>query len=360
MRNFVLIGVMLVAVLAGGGGCAVSGRGEGVVPREEEMGAYLLVYFKDDTHGLYFAVSRDGYSFTDVNGGRPVMEGTGLAEQKGIRDPHMVRGPDGAFYMAMTDLHLFAKKEGHRETEWQRPGEQYGWGNNRALVMMKSEDLIHWSHTIYRLDLAFDEMKDIGCAWAPQTIYDAKAGKMMVYFTTRFGAGPNKLYYAYADEDFTKFVTVPKELFAYPREKVNVIDADITKVGEKFHMFYVAHEDPGGIRHAVSDKINRDYDYQPARVDEARVNGKWVACEAPNVWKRTGKDTYVLMYDVFGVKPHNFGFVETKDFQTYTDIGRFNEGVMKATNFSSPKHGTVIPITEKEAERLEKRWGSGQ
>lgn len=29
---------------------------------------------------------------------------------------------------------------------------------------------------------------------------------------------------------------------------------------------------------------------------------------------------------------------------------------MKTANFSSPKHGAVIPITEEEAVRLEKYW----
>ena len=29
--------------------------------------AYLLTYFKDDTHSLHMAFSTDGYSFTDIN-----------------------------------------------------------------------------------------------------------------------------------------------------------------------------------------------------------------------------------------------------------------------------------------------------
>ena len=43
------------------------------VPTEKDMGAYLMVYFKDDTHGLYFALSKDGYSFTDVNSAKPII-----------------------------------------------------------------------------------------------------------------------------------------------------------------------------------------------------------------------------------------------------------------------------------------------
>ncbi|MDR0658581.1 MAG: BNR-4 repeat-containing protein [Mediterranea sp.] len=44
-----------------------------VIPKEEDMAGYLMVYFKDDTHGLYFALSNDGYSFTDMNNGKPVI-----------------------------------------------------------------------------------------------------------------------------------------------------------------------------------------------------------------------------------------------------------------------------------------------
>lgn len=48
----------------------------------EKMDAYLMTYFKDDTHGLYFALSNDGYTFTDVNSGNPVIAGDTIAEQK--------------------------------------------------------------------------------------------------------------------------------------------------------------------------------------------------------------------------------------------------------------------------------------
>ena len=45
------------------------------------------------------------------------------------------------------------------------------------------------------------------------------------------------------------------------------------------------------------------------------------------------------------------------DFKTFTNLGRFNEGVMKATNFKSPKHGAIIHLTQAEADRLANRWG---
>lgn len=326
-------------------------------PDDKELSAYLFVFFRDDTHSLYFATSRDGYTFTAVNNGQPILLGKDLAEQKGIRDPHVLRGPDGGFYLSMTDLHVFGKREGIRTTEWERDGKLYSWGNNRALIFMKSFDLVNWTHSIVHVGELFPEFGDIGCAWAPQTVVDPSNGKLMVYYTTRIKNGPNIMVYSYANSAFTTLETAPKILFNYPKPNVNTIDADITKIGDKYHMFYVAHDNPGGIRHAVSDKINQDYVYEPDRVDGAKV-----ACEAPNLWKRHGTNTYVLMYDIFGVNPHNMGFSETEDFKTFRSIGRFNDpnSPMKATNFSSPKHGTIIPITPAEADKLEAYFSGGK
>lgn len=322
--------------------------------QQDDMADYLMVYFTDPTHSLFMALSTDGYTFTAINQGKPVIAGDTIASQKGIRDPHISRGPDGAFYMAMTDLHLFAKQLGYRETTWERLQEEYGWGNNRGFVLMKSFDLINWTHTNFLFNEAWDDFKNIGCAWAPETIYDPVEKKMMIYFTMRIGHGLTKLYYAYTDDDFTKLVTKPKLLFEYPNEKVQVLDADITQMPNgRYCMMYVAQEQPGGIKVAFSDYINKGYKYEPEMVDHEPG-----ACEAPNVWKRIGTDKYVLMYDIFSIQPHNFGFVETTDFNSYSNLGHFNEGVMKTTNFTFPKHGAIIQLTKKEASQLAKHYNT--
>jgi len=320
--------------------------------QEDDMAAYVLAYFTDPTHSLFLALSNDGYTFTDVNNGQPVVAGDTIASQKGIRDPHISRGPDGAFYVAMTDLHLFAKQLGYRETTWERPREKYDWGNNRGFVLMKSYDLIHWTHSNFLFEEAFEGYEEMGCSWAPQTIYDPEEGKMMVYFTMRMKHGLTSLYYAYANEDFTKLITEPKSLFEYPDSTVQILDADITPMPDgRYCMMYVAQERPGGIKVAFSDYINKGYQYESEMVDNEPG-----ACEAPNVWKRINSDKYVLMYDIFSIQPHNFGFDETTDFKNFTNIGHFNDSIMKTTNFNSPKHGAVIQLTKKEAAKLAKHY----
>ncbi len=311
--------------------------------REKDLGGYLLVYFKDPTHSAYFAISKDGYTFTDVNGGQPLFIGSQLAEQKGVRDPHIARGPDGAFYLAMTDLHIFGQRAGFRDSAWQRPVATYGWGNNRALVLMKSYDLIHWTHSDFRVDKAFPELGDIDCSWAPQTIYDPIAKRMMVYFTIRYNNKEANIYYSYANNEFTRLETVPKRI-----NNIGGIDADITKVGDTYQMFYVGN---AKVWQATSDKINDDF-----KPGGKRIDPETVSTEAPNVFKRIGSDTYVLMYDVYGLRPSNMGFSETTDFINFKNIGRFNEGVMKATNFASPKHGAVTHLTKKEIKAIAGYW----
>ena len=53
------------------------------------------------------------------------------------------------------------------------------------------------------------------------------------------------------------------------------------------------------------------------------------------------------------------GFSETSDFVNFKDLGHFNEGVMKATNFSLPKHPAVIQITKKKP-GIGKKSGTAQ
>lgn len=351
------------------------------VPTEAEMGAYVMVYHKDADHGLHMAISYDSYTWTSLNNDRPVIAGDTIAMQHGIRDPHIFRGPDGGFYLAMTDLHLFASRERYKGTptyrpsEWERDGSLYGWGNNKGLVMMKSFDLIHWIRT----NLDFSALtcptgvtdthgnpipwSEVGCVWAPETVYDYEAGHLLVHFTTRFKTGMNMIYSVYMSDDFTQMLSEPKLLFEAPLNgngipAYNVIDSDIIHVGDTYHLFYVSHEKGATVKHATSPRI-----LGPYTMDDKYDDGEKQGHEAPNCWKRlpvhtNGKDTWVVMFDNFSRHPHNFGFVETNDFQTFRMIGYFGQedSPMKRTNFAEQKHAAVAPLTVKEAKALEKYW----
>lgn len=323
----------------------------------DRLSAYLMVYHKDQDHGLHAALSRDGYTWTALNGDKPIVGGDSIAVQRGIRDPHVFRGPDGAFYVAMTDLHVFGQRDGKRSTEWERDGKKYGWGNNRGLVLMKSRDLIHWTHT--RIDFSAlpdqEDMKwsEVGCVWAPETVFDEESGQLMIHFTIRQGTGMNKIYYAYVNGDFTQLTSQPRLLAEAPGGKFNIIDSNIIRVGDTYHLFYVSHEGTATPKHATAQCITGPY-----RFDELYQDGERQGHEAPCCWKRLDSGTYVVMFDNYRRRPMNFGFVETRDFFTYRPIGYFDDkdAPMRRTNFSEQKHGAVTYLTEEEARRLEEYW----
>ncbi len=352
MKQRTIVATLLTLVLAGVFGALAVAQ-----ERKNQKSAYLMVYHKDADHSLHMAYSEDGYQWTALNGDRPVISGDTIAGQRGIRDPHIFRGPDGAFYLAMTDLHIFARRAGLRTTEWEREGEKYGWGNNRGLVLMKSTDLVHWTHTqidFTRLPKQEGiDWSEVGCVWAPETVYDEEKGHLMIHFTTRQGNGKNFICYVYVNDDFDALIGQPHLLLQAPELSYGIIDSDICRVGDTYHLFFVSHERTATIRHATAQKITGPY-----KMDDTYYDNERRGHEAPNCWQRQGTDTYVVMWDCYNLKTHNFGFVETRDFFTYKPIGYFDEkgGKMTRTNFQEQKHGAVTYISHKELKRLKKAF----
>lgn len=320
--------------------------------RAQEATNYLMVYFKDATHSVYFALSRDGLTFADVNGYKPVLYGSKYAQQRGVRDPHILRAPDSCYYLVMTDLNVAAQQMGFRDTRWERDPATYGWGNNRAIVMMKSRDLVDWSASVFRIDEAFPETADVGRFWAPQTIWDARAGKLLVYFTYGPAGKHNTLCHAYADEQFTRLTTPPQPFDIVPGG-ADGIDPDITEVDGRFHLFYCRG---GHIVHAVADELTGTY-----RADTARVDGEPGGCEAPALWPIGQGEGHWLMchpYARKGESDTNFAFSHTRDLEHFTYRGRMNEGdcPLRSLNFDMPNHGSVIQIPASDAKRLARHW----
>lgn len=77
------------------------------IAKENVFTAYLFVYFtgnEKDEEQIRFAISRDGYNFNALNDNRPILESTEISSTGGVRDPHILRGEDGQFYMVVTDM----------------------------------------------------------------------------------------------------------------------------------------------------------------------------------------------------------------------------------------------------------------
>ncbi|EHQ25005.1 family 43 glycosylhydrolase [Mucilaginibacter paludis] len=291
--------------------------------------AYLFVYFTGNDkseEAIRFAISADGYHYRALNNNNPVIKSTGISATGGVRDPHILRGANGkTFYMVATDM-VSAN----------------GWDSNRGMVLLKSTNLIQWTSSKINIPQAFPQFAGVNRVWAPQTIYDAKAGKYMVYFSMRAGNEPDKIYYAYANQDFTALETVPQQLFFNPSGGA-CIDGDIVQKDGQYHLFFKTENNGAGIKIAVSKELTSGYVLQDKYVQQTTD-----PVEGSGVFKLNDGTGYILMYDLY--TKGRYQFTHTADLKTFKVI----DGEI-SMNFH-PRHGTVMPITTREAETLLQKW----
>ncbi|MCM1452532.1 MAG: family 43 glycosylhydrolase [Clostridium sp.] len=299
---------------------------------EDQYAAYLFTYFTGnhiDDEAICYAVSNDGYNFRALNGGKPVMDSKIVSSTGGMRDPHILRGQqDSVFYMVATDM-VSAN----------------GWDSNRAMVLMKSYDLINWDTNVVNMQKKYKGQERLKRVWAPQTIFDPEAQKYMVYWSMKHGDGPDIIYYAYATPDFSDLEGEPKVLFE-PEDKKSCIDGDIVLKDGTFYMFYKTEGHGNGIKVAktkslTSGKWEEDPEYKQQTKD---------AVEGAGTFKLIGQDKYILMYDVYIAGKYQF--TVTEDFKNFKVVDN------DVTMDFHPRHGTVIPITAQELRNLTEKYGT--
>lgn len=311
--------------------CCLPLFGYAAAVSENNYAGYLFTYFTGnyiDDEAICFAVSKDGYTFRALNHNRPVMDSKVISSTGGVRDPHILRCEDGkTFYMVVTDMVC-----------------GNGWDSNRAMVLLKSTDLVTWSHSVINIQKRYPNQEYLKRVWAPQTIYDREKGRYMVYWSMKYQDGPDVIYYAYANDEFTDLVTDPKALFL-PREKKSCIDGDIVYKDGTYYLFYKTEGHGDGIRVATTRSLTSgqweesdDYKQQTPE-----------SVEGAGTFKLIGQDKYILMYDVY--KKGGYQFCETTDLQHFTAVDD------KVDMNFHPRHGTVIPITQEEYDRVVARWG---
>ncbi|MBT2561000.1 family 43 glycosylhydrolase [Pedobacter sp. ISL-68] len=305
---------------------------QSILKSKQLYGAYLFVYFTGkgkDQEAIRFAISKDGYSYYAMNNGKPILPSKKISSTGGVRDPHILRGQDGkTFYMVATDMVVAS-----------------GWNSNRAMVLLKSNDLINWSSTVINIKNRFPGQDSLLRVWAPQTIYNEKAGKYMVYWSMKYGKGPDKIYYAYANKDFTDLETVPKQLLFMPGNGA-AIDGDILqKEGKSYLFFKTENSKIAGIKVAMSNSL-----IGPYQIADNYLQQTTDPVEGVGTFKLNDGTGYILMYDVY--TKGRYQFTKSKDLRNFTMI---DDAVFM--NFH-PRHGTVMPITVAEAERLLAKWFS--
>lgn len=296
----------------------------------QKYNGYLFVYFTGNSksnEAIRFALSNDGYNFLALNNNKPVISSEKISSTGGVRDPHILRGADGkTFYMVVTDM-----------------VSALGWNSNRAMVLLKSTDLVNWTSSVINIQKRFPGHDSLLRVWAPQTIYDSVAKKYMVYFSMKHGNGPDKIYYAYANADFTDLESEPKQLFFSPTNG-SCIDGDIINKDGKYYLFFKTEGQGNGIKIAVSDKLTEGYKLRDNYVQQTKD-----PVEGAGVFKLNNGEGYILMYDVY--TKGKYQFTKTKDLENFVVV---DQDV--SMNFH-PRHGTIISITPAESEVLVSKWG---
>lgn len=298
---------------------------------EKDKNAYLFVYFtgndvKDES--IHYAISADGFNYLALNNNQPVIDSKTISSTGGVRDPHILRAQDGkTFYMVATDM-----------------TSSKGWDSNRAMVLMKSTDLVHWSSNVVNIQNTYKGHDNLKRVWAPQTIFDKESGKYMIYFSMQHGSGPDIIYYAYANADFTGFESEPKVLFI-PENQKSCIDGDIIFKDGLYHLFFKTEGNGNGIKQAITTSLTSGNWFESQKYMQPTTE----AVEGSGIFKLPNTETYILMYDVY--MKGAYQFTTSTDLQTFKII---DEQV--SMNFH-PRHGTIIPIQRSELKQIVAKWG---
>ena len=311
----------------------------------EPYSNYLFVYFPaNDNENIYYALSNDGFNYTAMNGGKRVVAADTVSVKKGLRDPHVMRGPDGWFYMVNTDM---------KSAE--------GWASNRGIVMMKSKDLINWKHSTVHFPDRYKgkNFANVTRVWAPETIWDydhenkdGSKGRPLVYFSLLTNDGTiefDQVYFAYANEDFTDLESDP--IFYFSRGK-STIDMDIVynPTDKYYHAFY-KNEGDGGISKVRALELTKANGTKPANWYRKKdgLQQTTEAVEGAGIFKLINQGTWILMYDCY-MNGH-YQFTSSTDLENFTFVQNTE---MKGA--FTPRHGTVIPITAAETAALMKAF----
>lgn len=273
-------------------------------------------------------------NWRELNEGKPVL--TSILGEKGVRDPFIIRSPEGdKFYMIATDLKI------NGNGDW---GNAQTWGS-RSIMVWESNDLVNWTDQ-RMVEVAPEEA---GNTWAPEIIYDKTTGEYIVFWASRMfndashtGNAYQKMMYS-KTRDFYTF-TEPKVYLDYG---YSIIDTTMIEHDGKVYRFTKDERDNGAaapygkmIFQEVGDSI-----LDPAfkMINQGVGNMKWV--EGPTIFKSNTEEKWYLFVDEFGGR----GYIP---FET-TNLASGEWTLSSNYNFpASPRHGTVIPITQSEYDAL--------
>ena len=304
-------------------------------------GGFLFTTFRDETtpmsEQIYMAISEDGRQWKALKDGNPVLVSD--VGEKGVRDSFLLRSHDGKkVWLIATDLCVNRNRDWHRHTH----------AGSRSIVVWESSDLVHWSPP--RLALVAPE--DAGCAWAPEAIYDEEAGDYLVYWasTTKRDNFAKQRIWAAHTKDFRTF----DKPFVFAERPNHVIDINIVRDGQTYYRF-TGDDQEKAVRMECSKKL-----MGPWQEVKQFTAGKGKSFEGPICFQLKAATNgqppeWCLLLDNVSdrIGPGAFGYMPFISHDLST--GQFTP--TKDFRFPYPlRHGSVLPITAEELERLKSAY----
>ncbi|MNB97202.1 hypothetical protein D3C75_444250 [compost metagenome] len=275
----------------------------------------------------------------------PVLESQ-LGE-KGVRDHTIVRAKNGKFYILATDLSLANCFHTKYKSNWDNIGKE----GSKCLSIWESNDLANWSEQ--RLIQFGDD--EFGCLWAPDIIYDPDHDDYVIHWSSSHASnqyGFKAIYYS-RTRDFEHF-TIPELLCR--KEDSGIIDSAIYEENGSFYRFLKSEIFPATIILEKGSSITGNDYVRLEAFDQEMAKLQQGAYEAPTAFKlNNGK--WCLMLDFYGVEEDQ-GYVPF--IADTLESGRF---IRSDESFSFPygfKHGTVLPITGEEYDRIKNNFSIGR
>lgn len=299
----------------------------------EKYNKYLFVHFvgKDnsgnlDNEKIYFSVSSDAKDWKMLNGGKPILEST--LGTKGVRDPHIVRSPNGdGFHIIATDLLINQSKNW---TDAQHNA-------SKKIMIWDSADLTNWSEE-REYEIGADiEADSVGCVWAPESIWDKEKNAYMVFWASMTKldgetTAKQRIFRSYTSD----FKTFTKPEIYIDRDN-HVID---TTILEQDGVYYRYSKDE------TTKRVGCEY--------STSLSGPWTATklgigsvEGPTAFKFNGENKWAVFVDSLGAGWEGYGMMETDNL--YNNSYTYSA---TTTDAKPLRHGTVIPITDEEYNAL--------
>lgn len=307
--------------------------------------AYLFSHFREkitpDGEQVYFALSKDGFNWTQLNNGEPILIST--MGEKGCRDIEVIRLKTGGFVILTTDLSIAYRMDENYQVNWKEVNST----GSKCLCMWKTNDFITFSEQ-KRIYFGRD---DFGCMWAPEIFYDDINNEYLIHWGSTVAEDnfTHMSIFCSTTKDFETF-SEPKLFFTKDNE---ILDTHLVKFDGIYHLFYKNAEHPSMNMHATSDNLYGPYEHDKAFEDYMATLEKPGSYEAPTTLILPDR-RWCLMLDFFGCEKEKMGYVPfVSDKPGDSNFRRADE------SFSFPygfKHGGIIEITDEEYEKIDKHY----